>query len=52
MEVLVLQGEYNVLLSDDVTSANVDKSHLVTTSQNFPGIIARNALNVAHEDVF
>ena len=34
-EVSVIQSIDNVFLSDNVTSANIDKSHLVTTSQNF-----------------
>ena len=34
-EVLVVQGKYDVALCDNIASANIDKSHLVTTSQNF-----------------
>ena len=34
-EVSVVQSIYNVLLSDNITSTNIDKSHLITTSENF-----------------
>ena len=34
-EVVIVKGKYNIALSDNITSTNIDKSHLVTTSQNF-----------------
>ena len=34
-EVMIVQGKYNIGLGDNITSTNIDKSHLVTTSQNF-----------------
>ena len=34
-EVTLVQSKEKVLLLDDITSPNIDKSHLVATSQNF-----------------
>ena len=34
-EVVIVEGKYNIALCDNITTTNIDKSHLVTTSQNF-----------------